>query len=384
MIEKYDPEPLIHGGGGSGPAQTRPFKHLILGIDGTWQAAYSDVFHSNVYRHNSPNQNFQLFIYSAGLGTSNQSSRFAAGAFGEGLDESILQAYINLVSNYVPGDKIYIFGFSRGAVAARALSGFISYSGLLKADYATLIEHAWRYFTGKPPLIDYPSQRRAATHQNVEIEFLGVWDTVSGPYRQSELMQRYRFNNLKLDRGVKTGVHILSIDESRTDFVPILWNGRHHDAQSLEQIWMPGVHGDIGGGYDDAFLSTISLLLMIDKLAQYCPRLAFDETYIGDTLLPIVDQQDVVVNDEWSAYKARALKWFRTTIRVAENVEGGGFFRHPITDLMSGKRINFKNRQMGYTPSFRLRGTRPLEEPAFDDGSWYRREVSGRLRNKFR
>jgi uncharacterized protein (DUF2235 family) len=294
MILKYDPDPLSFEAGtgleaGSGPeTRTRPFKHLILGIDGTWQAAYSDVFQSNVfrlnvalnYRDNSPNQNFQVYIYSSGLGTTNPSSRFVAGALGEGLDQSVLQAYVNLVSNYTPGDKIYIIGFSRGGVAARALSGLITHSGLLKADYAVLIEHAWRYFTGEPPLIDYPSQRKYATHADVKIEFLGVWDTVSGPYKKNELLERYRFTNFKLDRNVKCGVHILSIDESRADFIPILWSGRSHSGQTLEQIWMPGVHADIGGGYRHAFLSTVSLLLMIDKLAQYNPQLAFDETYV--------------------------------------------------------------------------------------------------------
>ena len=76
-----------------------------------------------------------------------ESSKFRGGLFGDGFDELILQAYINLVSNYVHGDKIYIFGFSRGAVIARALTGFISYSGLLKANSTAHIEHAWNYFT---------------------------------------------------------------------------------------------------------------------------------------------------------------------------------------------------------------------------------------------
>src|ERR1700761_6244072 len=95
-------------------------KHLILGIDGTWQAAFKDIFQSNVYRLNlalnyqdeTPEKKPQIFIYSAGVGTSNRSSQMIAGVTGEGIASIILEAYINLVANYVPGDKIYIFGFS--------------------------------------------------------------------------------------------------------------------------------------------------------------------------------------------------------------------------------------------------------------------------------
>ena len=92
-------------------------KHIMLEIDGTWQAAYSDVFQSNVFRLNL-SLNYrdyiiggtsQIFIYSSGLGTATNGGKFLAGALGDGLDQSIKLAYINLVSNYVPGDRIYLF-----------------------------------------------------------------------------------------------------------------------------------------------------------------------------------------------------------------------------------------------------------------------------------
>ena len=67
-------------------------------------------------------------------------------AFGQGIDEIILQAYVNLVANYEAGDKIYVFGFSRGAVAARALTGMISHSGLVRYDSSPYIQRAWHRF----------------------------------------------------------------------------------------------------------------------------------------------------------------------------------------------------------------------------------------------
>src|SRR5437660_129806 len=189
-------------------------KHILLGIDGTWRAAFQDTFQSNVYRMNlslnfrDKEKNPQIFVYSSGVGTAGASSRLPGGALGEGLDAIILQAYINLVANYQSAeetgdkdDKIYIFGFSRGAFAARALSGFISYAGLLKANSSSLIEDAWRYFVGNP-LRNYASLKGDNTHAGVKIEFLGVWDTVSGPYRRKHLLDRYRFRNLALDPSV--------------------------------------------------------------------------------------------------------------------------------------------------------------------------------------
>src|SRR5438034_5807007 len=175
-------------------------KHIFIGIDGTWRAAFQDRFYTNVYRLNmslsyrDKKDNPQLFIYGAGVGAGALPLRLIGGAFGEGLDEVILGSYINLVSNYEPGDKIYLFGFSRGAVAARALAGLISTSGLVRAESSPLIESAWKYFLDR----DFNwNEISRVTHNDVEIEFIGVWDTVSGrnPNRASEadLFNRLRF-----------------------------------------------------------------------------------------------------------------------------------------------------------------------------------------------
>jgi uncharacterized protein (DUF2235 family) len=363
-------------------------KHIILGIDGTWQAAFRDIFQSNVYRLNlalnfqdeTPEQKPQIFIYSAGVGTANRSAQTFAGATGEGLSAIILEAYINLVANYVPGDKIYIFGFSRGAFAARALSAMISYSGLLKADSSSLIEHAWRFFTGAQETLGFAAIKAANVHPGVQIEFLGVWDTVSGPFKRKRLLEKYRFKDLKLDRNVKCGVHVVSIDDSRRDYAPIPWEGTLHNGQIMEQIWMPGVHADIGGGYADAFLSTTSLLLMIDKLAQYCPELSFDENYVENTLLDIIQTQDIVVNDERTGF----WRYFGRT--VARNIEShvlNRHMQHPLVDLLRKRRIKFKGAQREYSPSFSLPNTSVHLSPAtFHSRSWYLQKLKSILETR--
>ncbi|MET4236558.1 uncharacterized protein (DUF2235 family) [Bradyrhizobium sp. LA6.10] len=320
------------GGGGGG--QPVPGKHIIIGLDGTWQAAFRDSFKSNVHRlnvalnyhDNTWRRSPQIFIYSAGVGTSNLSSRIFAGATGEGLSAIILEAYINLASNYVPGDKIYIFGFSRGAFAARALTSFIQHSGLLRANNLGLIESAWIDYAKKDKAkTAYLEHSAGLTYDNVSIEFLGLWDTVIGSFQEERLISQYRFDNRKPAKKVKTAVHIMSIDDRRTDYKPIPFERREN--QTLEQIWMPGVHSDVGGGYGQSFLSTVSLLVMIDKIREYCPDIAFDENYIKNTLIEIVEKEDVIVNYELAGF------WGFRAQAARQVPDNDAHTEHPLVEL---------------------------------------------------
>lgn len=359
-------------------AASRRCKHIIIGIDGTWQAAFRDPFQSNVHRmnialnyeDNTFDRNPQIFIYSAGVGTSNKSSKDFAGITGEGLGSLILEAYTNLASNYVPGDKIYLFGFSRGAFAARALTGFISYSGLLKANSLSLVEHAWHDFTNQGQSdFNYADHKADATHRNVEVEFLGVWDTVAGPLR-NKLIERYRFTSQKLDKIVKCGVHILSADESRHAYEPVLWTGHGRDGQKLEQIWMPGVHADVGGGYGEAFLSTISLLVMIDKLYENCPDLSFDGKYIEGTLLDIISRQNIVINNERVLLFDKLYR--RKLVRRIEAVLSHN--RHPIFDAIKDTQVFYKSRRKRRYPAIHA-STAALGLANFQPNSWHTRKL---------
>jgi len=376
-----------HGGGAVQPAT---FKHIILGIDGTWQAAYQDIFQSNVFKmilalnYDDKNGNPQNAIYSAGVGTANRSSRTIAGATGEGLDELILEAYINLASNYWPGDKIYIFGFSRGAVVARALTAFISYSGLLQANSLSLMQPAWRYFTHPDPNFDFASIKAANTHPNVEIEFLGVWDTVPGPYRREDLRRKYRFDTLRLDRSVKVGVHILSIDESRSAFQPLLWEGTRTEQQIIEQIWMPGVHADIGGGYSEGFFSTLSLVCMIDRLSHHYPELDIDTDYIVEMASSIVEEGRIAINDEWRGYFGRYVKPLVRAYRTVIDEPHHNHRQHPIIELIDGQTISIRGRPKRYTPTIYPRAdAKRLASAEFLQGSLYFDKLVAVLKGRF-
>jgi uncharacterized protein (DUF2235 family) len=361
-------------------------KHIFIGLDGTWQAAFRDPFKSNVHRLNvaldnrdaDERKNPQIFIYSAGVGTSNRSSRLYAGVTGEGINALILEAYINLASNYVPGDKIYIFGFSRGAFAARALTGFISHAGLLKADHLSYVEDAWIDFTDRRKAKrEYLSLKSGAVHTNVKIEFLGVWDTVIGTFMKKYYLKRYHFDGLQPVKIINTTVHIMSADDNRWDYKPIPFETR--DGRALEQIWMPGVHADIGGGYNESFLSTMSLIVMIDKLKEYCPDIAFDAGYIQSVLLEALNTNEAIVNNERTGF----WRWFGVSLtRRIENAKH--HMKHPLLEMLARmKEINYKGHNKVYTPSLPLTNGQKLPVTTFCDDSWYRRKVERLLHKKF-
>jgi uncharacterized protein (DUF2235 family) len=107
-----------------------PSKRIALFLDGTWNTVDDNT---NIYRMKSlcASDVDQVVYYSAGVGTQH-GEKFTGGIFGYGLDAEVIQAYEWLVENYVEGDRVFLFGFSRGAFTARSLAGFISKCGLLR------------------------------------------------------------------------------------------------------------------------------------------------------------------------------------------------------------------------------------------------------------
>ena len=86
-------------------------------------------------------------------------------------------------TTYEPGDKLYFFGFSRGAYTARSLAGLVRNSGILRPGHRHRIEEAYDLYR-EPDKDSAPSGlaaelfRRSHSYSEVDIEFVGVWDTV--------------------------------------------------------------------------------------------------------------------------------------------------------------------------------------------------------------
>ena len=243
-------------------------------------------------------------------------------------------------------------------MAARALSGLISYSGLVRSESSPVIEHAWRYFIGEEqPEFNYGAMKSVVADE-VDIEFLGVWDTVYGFNREGALKRsafmKLRFRDFLLDRKVKVGIHILSIDDTRKYFHPMLWSGRsaYNRNQKMEQIWMPGVHSDVGGGYSEDFISTVSLLTMMDKLSQYCPDIQYEQEYTKSYLLSTLRDKNKIINDEWRGYFA--IGDFGRQRKCENHLTDLDQYIHPLVDAFRGKPMQIKRTRCEYAPSFLL------------------------------
>lgn len=224
----------------------------------------------------------QIAYYDPGVGTlanagawtpiGRAASRILGLLFGFGLRENLGEAYTWLMANYRdPSDRIYIFGFSRGAFTARALAGMLWKIGILQPGAQNLVPYAvslyalpasrWRRpapkETGpagakpkKPePADDKDPKFKAMNHlrwtyarfDHIQVEYLGLWDTVrAGGILGWDL----HWPETHALPNVKAGRHALSIDEKRRPYT-LLRTGR----STVEQAWFAGVHSDVGGTF---------------------------------------------------------------------------------------------------------------------------------------
>ena len=271
-------------------------KRLIVCSDGTWnrpsQANPTNV--TQISRLIVPVDGqgvHQVVFYDWGLGTGNLFDRLTGGAFGTGLDRNIEDGYRFLVQNYSEGDEVYLFGFSRGAYTARSLAGLVRNCGLLQKRHAARYDEAYQLYRNRDGGADTQDAIgfRSNYSREIDIKFVGVWDTVGAlgvPLRRLRWLRRnrYKFHDTELSRRVKFAYHALAIDEKRGPFEPTLWTNDPKEGQTIEQAWFVGVHSDIGGGNADHGLADITLKWMIDR-ASAC-GIEFDSAEVNATVNP--------------------------------------------------------------------------------------------------
>ncbi len=313
-------------------------KQLIVCSDGTWQKITSP-YPTNVVKitqailapkvsGNGYNPDNLLVFYGEGIGTGNWIDRIFGGLFGWGMDRNIQDAYRFLCLNYTPGDRIYLFGFSRGAYTVRSLGGLIRAIGILPRQGVRKIPQAYKVYQdakGKyaekseliresvkvrelDQVINFRQQMIAEFgtdyQEIVEITLLGCWDTVGAlgipriawipSFIDRMLNQKYQFHNTKLSSTIKYAFHAVSIDEHRQTFAQTPMK----PAQSgqLTEVWFAGGHGAVGGGKrEHSPLSNQALLWMIEEVEKLNLGLTFDRQKIEDGL-----KTDVTIhpNDE--------------------------------------------------------------------------------------
>ena len=231
-------------------------RNLVIGCDGTWNDTESGAITNVAKILNACLSRNQEIHYEEGVGTAHWEA-LPGGIYGKGLDRQILGAYRFLRRRFADKDweksqnKVFIFGFSRGAYAARRLAGLISHSGIpVKAQD---VELGWQIYL-KRDVESAQQLKDQGNFFNIDIEVLGIWDTVKTTTDPD-------FNDHKLPDCVLSGYHAIAIDEKRNFFPVVRWD---KDSR-VTQYWFSGVHSDVGGGYNESGLSNGALKWMIDK-----------------------------------------------------------------------------------------------------------------------
>lgn len=256
-------------------------RNIIICCDGTANSPVKD--RTNVMRlwlilTRDPGQ---IVYYDPGVGTlgspglatgvGRRLSRIIDMATGKSVRQNVLEAYEFLMDTYKEGDRLYFFGFSRGAYTVRALAGLIDMFGLLPKGSRNLLPHLWAMYSndegdtpeiGKRMKLAYELR---TLNRRVEIHMLGVWDTVSSWglfFNFGSLPRTYR--NLSV-RHIR---HAVAIDERRAAFRQNTFD--HEKNHDVAEVWFPGVHCDVGGGYpeNESGLAKIAMKWMLDEAEE--------------------------------------------------------------------------------------------------------------------
>lgn len=186
-------------------------------------------------------------------------------AFATSLASQVEEAYTHLMNVYEPDDKVFMFGFSRGAYTVRVLAGLLHTLGLLPAGNENLVPYLMQLYTGGR---DTKSQGRESQafqkamalcddfrssfsrgvagtpDRRFPTHFVGLWDTVSSV---GWVWEPQSFPFTRTNESIHIVRHAVSLDERRTFFRQNLFGKA--TGQDLQELWFSGVHADVGGGY---------------------------------------------------------------------------------------------------------------------------------------
>lgn len=303
-------------------------KNIVICLDGTGNGIGDKI--SNVLKcfRSAEKSDRQHVYYSQGVGVMGEyrpwfrlrhwfTESFLGKLFGYGLDKRVTDAYQFLVQHYAEGDEIYIFGYSRGAYAARALAGLIYTVGVIKPDQQNLIGAGYLAYLAEGHEVGATSKVNETSAVNISesqaesfrritqphasgIKFLGLFDTVGSVFSPSRFSKTIWPLSLMAhpliyqNPVVETVCHAVAINERRALFPVSLWpKGQNYKRrkyapddrlQNVHEVWFEGAHGDIGGGghRKDSARSQIAFGWMID-MAEVSGLLVTSRTkaYVG-------------------------------------------------------------------------------------------------------
>jgi uncharacterized protein (DUF2235 family) len=297
--KRYDSVPTADGEEHTVLKPTNPLKVsravMPFGADGIAQISYYDIGVGALAKYPGPAD--ELLYHS---------DRLLGGVWGAGFEGNVEDALHFLALNYQPGDEVFIFGFSRGAAQARAVTQFLDWNGGLPqkqdAYYMPILFRAYVKEHGagngaetlakintKRGQEKVPLQPLQPFHA-IPVKYLGVWDTVLALGSRFEATpdsttgaERSFYTGATPARCVERARQALAVDEHRYDFRPEIWKSCL-STQTMEQRWFVGVHSNIGGGYGYDALANVTLGWMLQGARE--AGLTFDEIYLQNYLAP--------------------------------------------------------------------------------------------------
>jgi len=307
-------------------------KNIVICFDGTNnQFGENNTNIVKLYDSLAKNEG-QVAFYDPGIGTIGPTwmARLISGIFkviclatGYGISDNIKDGYKFLMDHYNDGDKIFIYGFSRGAYTARSLAGMIHQVGILDKGLPNQIDYAYKMYTDERNHIFATDFKKTYCQRTPSVYLIGVFDTVGSlagkylatvaafllgiylapilsnyisiPYIEKvstpitaltlglifyfwrfparfiekTILGSHLFHDTKLSDQVKYGFHALAIDELRWLYSPTLWDeSTKAQGQIIEQVWFSGVHVDVGGYYKEHASTSDNALAWMLNLSE--------------------------------------------------------------------------------------------------------------------
>ena len=327
------------------PARSHP-RNLVVCCDGTNNTLTGGVEDTNVlllycYLRKHADPATTTLYYDPGVGSPDsapptglvdlfkrRAERVAGLASGRGVYENIGEGYAFLMRHWEPGDRIFCFGFSRGAFTARAIVGMVNLFGILRPVHEPMIPALVRIYFSQPPQAEqvhgrkswrrsiarmlhvglarpakapsepiHVSEEAAQVTRNqlaeqvrrnfarpASVHWVGVWDTVESVGLPLVASRDNPATATFHDKpGIRNVRHALALDEHRWPFLPRLYDApsivHTADGRTLKQMWFPGGHSDVGGGYASRLRNSLypdgrnglgdaSLRWMVDEVAS--------------------------------------------------------------------------------------------------------------------
>jgi len=367
--------------------ETAMGRNICIFSDGTGQAGGVDQQSNSARGQKRPPSNLarlyeacknvdgrgQICFYDAGIGSDRRAVerygwqklipwpayRWISQVTGLGISVNIIECYAAILAHWQPGDRIFLFGFSRGAYTVRSLGGVLGLCGVpinsvtkgdgkeaIKANMAIASEAVKDVYMAA--YYEKGKDRRLAAAEKFESKYgkheclphlIGVWDTVRAlglPSTNfltkvissaSEKVFKHEFHDHVLPRKVAFARQALAIDERREIFEPVLWEPpaglqQFPAEQNVKQRWFAGVHTDVGGGYeDDEGLADISLSWMVDEATSSGIGLMVEPGSVFDNLK----------RNAWNAKQHDEL--FSSGIRYSKRERTEFIEKMPIRDL---------------------------------------------------